>query len=449
MSRLTIRLKIMFWFSLLTFILLAVFLPVLFGLISKSMYNNEEGILRTAASQAILGCEIENDKLLWNEENRLPANISVMVVGTNGTILYSNEPTNWMTTEPFQAGTVSTKTAQGQSWLVYDESVNNENQVLAHVRVASSLITIEETLKNIKIIMVVGGGIYLAVAVLGSLLIAKKSLKPITAITNTAAAIENGDLSLRITSKRTKDEVGHLSETFNSMLEHLETSFKRERQFTSDASHELRTPVAIIMAYAEALLAKHEIDNEHRDLDELRALDQIHLETKKMNVIISQLLMLARGGEGKYTTEIEDIDLNEIISSVVEQMQEQAAAARINLVYEPTNTLKITADQSLMTQLLINLIENGIKYGKEGGYVRILTEKVSDGTKIVVEDNGIGICCDDLPKIFDRFYRADKSRDRSGTGLGLSIVKWIVDEHHGTISVKSEQDNGTSFIINI
>ncbi len=448
MSRLTIRLKIMFWFSLLTFILLAAFLPVLYGLISQSMYNNEEGVLRTAASQAILGCEIENDKLMWNEENLLPANISIAVVETNGSILYSNGSTNWMTAEPFQAGSVFTKSQEDQNWLVYDESVKNEDQVLAHVRVASSLNTIESTLHKIIIIMVIGGTIYLAVAVLGSLLIAKKSLKPISTITDTAAAIEHGDLSLRITGIITKDEVGHLSETFNSMLEHLETSFNRERQFTSDASHELRTPVAIIMAYAEALLARCDKDQDCGD-DQQRALDQIHIETKKMNVIISQLLMLARGGEGKYKTEIENIDLNEIISSVVEQLQEQATAAEISLQYKPAKGLEIAADQSLLTQMLINLVENGIKYGKPGGYVRILTEKVSDGTKIIVEDNGIGIFSNDLPNIFDRFYRADKSRDRSGTGLGLSIVKWIVDEHHGTISVISEPDKGTSFIINI
>ena len=323
----------------------------------------------------------------------------------------------------------------------------NEDQLLAYVRVCVPLDSVSAFLNEIIIIMLIAAPVYLLIAVFGGLYIARKALTPISEITKTAAEIEQGDLSLRIKGINTKDEVGHLANTFNSMLEHLEKSFQRERQFSSDASHELRTPVSIIMAYSEALIAKMQNQKENMNDEQLESLELIHTESEKMNVIISQLLMLARGYEGKYPKEIESIDLNEVIINVIEQMQELADRSDITLLYSPDGDLNIMADQSLITQMLINLVENGIKYGKPGGYVRLMAKKEIDGMHITVEDNGIGISETDLPNIFERFYRADKSRDRSGTGLGLSIIKWIVNEHNGKILVSSELDKGTIFSI--
>ncbi len=448
MNRLSIRLKITLWYSLLTVILLTAFLPVLYELISTSMYTNEEGTLRNTASQVLLNCEIENDSLIWGEGTKLPTDASVAIVEANGKVLISNSNLNWISSGPFHAGEIQTITQQNKTWMVYDESLKNENQILAYVRVCVPLDSIIAFLTKVKIIMVIAAPIYLLIAVLGGLLIAKKALQPISKITSTAAEIEKGDLTLRIDGINTKDEVGHLASTFNSMLEHLEISFRRERQFSSDASHELRTPVAIIMAYSEALIATQNKKSESTD-DEIKSLELIHSEGEKMNVIISQLLMLARGYEGKYPVEIESIDLNEIISSVVEQMQDLASESNISLQYASNDELLCMADQSLMTQMLINLIENGIKYGIPGGYVRLTAKNINDSMLITIEDNGIGISKEDLPNIFDRFYRADKSRDRSGTGLGLSIVKWIVDEHNGKITVSSEPGIGTTFSITI
>lgn len=448
MSKLSIRLKITLWYSLLTVILLSVFLPVLYGLISTSMYTNEEGALRNIASQVILGCEIENDRINWGEGTKLPADASIAIVEVDGNVLVSNSNLDWISSGPFHAGVIQTITQQGKSWMVYDESLKNENQILAYVRVCTPLDSVTSFLIKVKIIMIIAAPIFLLIAVLGGLLIAKKALRPISKITGTAAEIEKGDLSLRIGGIDTKDEVGHLANTFNSMLDHLEVSFRRERQFSSDASHELRTPVAIIMAYSEALIASKNKKCESTD-DEIKSLELIRSESEKMNVIISQLLMLARGYESKYPVEIENIDLNEIISSVVEQMQDLASESNISLQYAPNDELLCFADQSLMTQMLINLMENGIKYGRPSGYVKITAKKENTSIQIVVEDNGIGISKEDLPNIFDRFYRADKSRDRSGTGLGLSIVKWIVDEHNGKITVSSEPGVGTTFSITI
>ncbi|MFB0920567.1 MAG: HAMP domain-containing protein, partial [Oscillospiraceae bacterium] len=237
MSKLSIRSKITLWYSLLTVILLSVFLPVLYGLISTSMYTNEEGALRNIASQVILGCEIENDSINWGEGTKLPADASIAIVEVNGNVLKSNSNLDWISSGPFHAGVIQTITQQGKSWMVYDESLKNENQILAYIRVCTPLDSVTSFLTKVKIIMIIAAPIFLLIAVLGGLLIAKKALKPISKITSTAAEIEKGDLSLRIGGIDTKDEVGHLASTFNSMLEHLEVSFRRERQFSSDASH--------------------------------------------------------------------------------------------------------------------------------------------------------------------------------------------------------------------
>lgn len=181
--------------------------------------------------------------------------------------------------------------------------------------------------------------------------------------------------------------------------------------------------------------------------DQLSSLELIHTECRKMDTVISQLLMLARGYEGKYAVEFESIDLNAIIVSVMEQFQDQANESAIRLISIQDEEITFTADQSLITQMLINLVGNGIKYGKSGGFVKVTAKKETGGVHITVEDNGIGIGEQDLPYIFERFYRVDKSRDRDGTGLGLSIVKWIVEVHHGTISVSSEINKGTVFSI--
>ncbi|WKY45094.1 HAMP domain-containing sensor histidine kinase [Eubacteriaceae bacterium ES2] len=444
MSRLSIRLKITLWYSLMNVFLLAVFLPVLYVLISNSIITNEKGILRNAASQVILGCEIENDRVVWSEETKLPDDANVAIVDINGNFLVNNSKLDSITTDPFRAGEFQTITKQGSSWLVYDESLKNDNSILAYVRVYSSFNSVNSFLTKVKIIMMIAAPVYLLIATAGGLFIAHKALKPITKITRTAAEIEKGDLSLRIKGINTEDEVGHLADTFNGMLEHLETAFKREKQFSSDASHELRTPVSIIIAYSEALIAsQNKITSEEKQ----NYFELIHSEGRKMKVIISQLLMLTRGYEGKYQLEIETIDLNEIITNVIEQLLETASESIIELQYDSNEEIMCRGDQSLITQMLFNLIENGIKYGKPGGYVRVSASIEKNSTQITITDNGMGISQEDLPYIFDRFYRADKSRDRSGTGLGLSIVKWIVEEHNGKIQMNSVPGEGTIFFI--
>ena len=272
-----------------------------------------------------------------------------------------------------------------------------------------------QSLKQIRLVILLIAPAFLGLAVVGSYLIARAALRPVDRIADTAVEIEAGDLSKRITGIESRDEVGRLAGAFNGMLERLEVSFRREKQFTSDASHELRTPVSIVMAYGEDLARS-------ADPGVKKQAEAILTESRRMNAIIAQLLALTRGYEGKYKLEPEEIVLEEMVADILDELRDNAAERSITLTSGVLPGTVLTADQSLMTQLFLNLVENGIKYGRPGGTVDVSARSEEGHTVLTVEDDGIGIDPEDLPHIFDRFYRADRARDRTGSGLGLSRI---------------------------
>lgn len=286
---------------------------------------------------------------------------------------------------------------------------------------------------------------YLLLAAIGSRFIAKDALKPISEVTGTARSIKSGDMSKRIDTSGIylKDEVGELATTFNEMIDEIEVSIKREKQFTSDASHELRTPVSVISACVdEAMTTKDE-----KILKE--NLEMIQNENNKMTKIISQLLMLSRGYEGRHNFEPEQIGLKDMVDSVAEVINIEAQKREITITNNVGDDVSIVADQSLFTQIMMNIVGNAVKYGKDGGHINISSENDDKYIWTVVSDDGIGIAQEDLGHIFERFYRADAARDRNGSGLGLAIVKWIVELHKGQIEVNSKPGEGTEFRIGI
>ncbi|MCL5073284.1 MAG: HAMP domain-containing histidine kinase, partial [Actinobacteria bacterium] len=256
--------------------------------------------------------------------------------------------------------------------------------------------------------------------------------------------IEKGDLSRRIKIPITNDEIGRLARTFNKMIARLEDTFNREKRFTSDASHELRTPITIISAKAEAALTKSKKIEDYR-----KALKVIIRETKRVSFLLSQLLLLARSDEGKSILNIEKIDLKMIIESIIIEMKDKAEQKNIRLSLTSEQNLIIKADQTFITMLFLNIIENSIKYNKKGGFINISFSKEDDYAKVIIEDSGIGISDENLIHIFDRFYRVSESRADKGSGLGLSIVKEIVEVHKGQIKIDSKLGKGTKFEISL
>ncbi|MTI58521.1 MAG: HAMP domain-containing histidine kinase [Firmicutes bacterium] len=332
----------------------------------------------------------------------------------------------------------------GDDFVVVTVATKDKQGNIGYLRLASSLADEVATLNRLITILIFGIPLTLLLASGGGYFLAYKALKPIDQISRTAQAISHSNLSKRIIAENDNDEIGRLTAILNDLLDRLEEAFSREKRFTSDASHELRTPIAIIRAHSEENL------KEGRSLKECQhALEIIQKQTDYMSHLVGQLLLLARSDTKELSIENENLDLTELLEIVVEEMQELALRKDINLAMNIEQGLAVYADQSMLTQLLINFLDNAIKYTPGGGKIYISAKAQNNQIKIQIKDTGIGISKEEQAYIFDRFYRVDKSRSRAsgGSGLGLSICQWIVKVHKGSIKIESEVNQGSTFTI--
>ena len=442
MKKLKIRTKITLLYLLFSVFLLLVLMPTVYTNVSHSLNQTLRARLQMSISGALTALDMVDGQLdLDPEDMDIPNGIALAVFETDGEMLYENTHWEWNAI-PMTPDEVNTVTVNGRKWMTLCQDCEVRERELT-ITAVSSMGYVEESLNNLSIMLSFLMPVYLGASALGAFFLAKNAMRPIKDITQTALAIGDGDISTRIQGIDTRDEVGELAMTFNMMLDNVERSFKRERQFTSDASHELRTPISIISACAEDALMGDAAGGCCGDMETVKT------EADRMTKIITQLLMLSRGYEGRYHFVPDQIELHDMVESVSEELSEPAESMEITVHNEVDVSTVITADQSLMTQMFINLISNSIKYGHMGGNVWVEARNLEDVIEISVSDDGIGIPAEDQPHIFERFYRADKARDRNGTGLGLAIVKWIVELHHGDIHVKSSVGHGTIFNITL
>lgn len=288
---------------------------------------------------------------------------------------------------------------------------------------------------------------FVILAGVGGYFIILKAFVPVNKIRETAKEIsESSDLSQRINIGPGGDEIHILANTFDDMLNKLEYSFNKEKQFTSDASHELRTPISVIMSECEYGL---ECVN---DMGEMKdTLNSIHTQANKMSKLVSELLMISRMDNNRLKTNFETTDLSELLTFICEE-QIEIQTKDIKLKYKIEQGILANVDTLLMTRLFINLISNAYQYSPENTTITVSLKTEGENVIFSVKDEGIGISEEHLSKIWDRFYQVDSSRtgDRNGSsGLGLSMVKWIADRHNGELKVNSEVGKGSEFIFKI
>ena len=233
----------------------------------------------------------------------------------------------------------------------------------------------------------------------------------------------------------------------NRSLIPIRRSLEQQQQFVSDASHELRTPLSVIQAHSELLL-RHP---EHTIEQDSKHISTVLREAKRMNKLVGSLLTLARTDAGRMELERKPVRFDSIVQESVAKMQMLAEVKEVILQADIDSPISMVADEERLHQLLITVLDNAIKYTPEGGVVRVSCRKLSHSVQLAVEDTGIGIAPDSLPYVFDRFYRADKSRSREdgGTGLGLAIAKWIVERHGGRIRLESNPSFGTQVYVTL
>jgi heavy metal sensor kinase len=274
-----------------------------------------------------------------------------------------------------------------------------------------------------------------------------RALAPVNAIIETARGVGVQNLSSRLAVPPANDELRRLSETLNAMLGRIEASVKRLTQFTADASHDLRTPIALIRCSAELALRRPRMEDEYRE-----TLSRILATSEETTHLIENLLTLARADAGAAELHFSDIDLVPHLEKIAEEAVILAAAKGIQVTSElAPGPIRVSADPAAIERVLLIVVENAVKYTPEGGKIEINLSNGSAVARMEIRDSGIGISNKDLPHVFERFYRADQARSREpgGSGLGLAIARWIVDLHSGNIQAQSTLGSGSRFRITL
>jgi heavy metal sensor kinase len=286
----------------------------------------------------------------------------------------------------------------------------------------------------------------LILALIGGHFMSRKALAPVAAIATEARRINDRSLDVRLPVAASQDEISHLSETLNQMLERVESGVHSIREFTANAAHELRTPLALIRTEVEVALSASRSAEEYRE-----ACEQVQSETVRMTSLIDGLLMLARVDAGTEALRFETIDANQFARRVADTWKTSMRLALLNFhVRTESAPLFISADRNSLQRLLMILLDNAVRYTPPGGSVALQVAREGGRAVFAVHDTGIGISPEHHAKIFDRFYRVDRTRDASGgSGLGLALAKWIAEKHGASILLESAVEKGSTFSFSI
>jgi two-component system, OmpR family, sensor kinase len=290
----------------------------------------------------------------------------------------------------------------------------------------------------------------LLLAGLGGYLLARRSLAPVMAMSERAARIGASSLDERLPVGSPRDELGRLATVFNALLARLERAFTQQRQFMADASHELRTPVAILRAEADVALSRDRSPREYRE-----SLEVVRAAAGRLGGIVENLFALARADAGHYRIRRSPLYLEELIADTVRSLRAVARARAVTLEYTPEAEARFEGDEGLLRHLLLNLLDNALKYTPAGGRVDVTLEERTGAYEIRVRDTGGGIPAEVQPNIFERFYRGEEARAReegtvtSGAGLGLAIARWIAQTHGGTLELSQTGPSGSTFTLRL
>jgi len=314
-----------------------------------------------------------------------------------------------------------------------------------YVQTWASLGSLDRSMRTFRYLMLALGGTGVVAVWLGSLLIAGRALRPVATMIRTARAIAvSRGFSRRIPDPERRDELGQLASTFNEMLASLEAAYRSQQRFIADAAHELRAPLTAIQGNIELLSRMQEMPDDER-AEALRYLDG---EARRLSRIVGELLTLARADAGQ-TLDLRPLELDRLLLDVLMEVRPLATNHQLEITHlEP---VIVGGDADRLKQLLLNLLDNSLKYTPAGGRITVELERTPTEAVLTVRDRGVGISAEDLPHVFERFYRADRARshDPGGTGLGLSIAQWVIDQHSGSITLESEPGRGTSVTVRL
>ena len=356
-------------------------------------------------------------------------------------LLYGENPIAQATGDvAFADHKLQTLRYKGTTYYVYDRSLKGEGMEDLWLRGIVSRSQGARWMDAIVILSMWLIPLLILLALFGGYFLAGRFLRPIQQMIQAASGIQQGqDLKKRIELKKGQDELHQLADTFNGMMDRLEASFQAEKQFTSDMSHELRTPVAVILSQCELSLEEEQDKDAYAD-----ALRLIQRQGKKMSVLINDMLMMTRMEQRRESIRMMQLDYSSLCASVCEDLR-LIREKNIELSWQLEEGVTIVGNKELLQRLLVNLITNAYRYGKEHGHIQVELKQTQTEVRLSVADDGRGIAQEQLAHIWQRFYQADASRSKQGSGLGLAMVQEIAQLHHGCMKVESVQGKGSCF----
>ncbi len=444
MKRLSIQLKLTLWFTA-VMILLTLIMLGFTSLTSNSVaQKSSRAVLYRVMEDLADEVDYDDGELEIDKDFQIyEDNVYSLLAKADGSVITGYMPAEELMQIPFEEGVLKEIRAEGELYYLLDRRITFPSDPDLWMR---SVIPVSGRTINVAVLrtaVLIMLPVFIFLAAVGGYLLARRSLRPIRSIRRTAEEVaESGDLSRRI-QVASRDELGQLAQTFNRMFDRLETNFHAERQFTSDASHELRTPVSVILAQCE-----YAFENASDELELYECIGSIQKQGYRMSRLIESLLAFTRLEQQTEAVQLLPVDISTLTEETCRE-QSELPEQQIVMETEIQPEILMAADPTLFSRMLSNLIRNAYRYGKEGGWIRVILKKTETGILLSVEDNGIGMAEEELPKIWNRFYRADPSRSsaRGGLGLGLSMVRQIVEIHGGRIRVESREGEGSKFIV--
>ena len=439
----TIKKRIVIWYTIWMAVLVAIASVVLLSgsgaLMRREAMADLEETVHDAAEDIRTG---RDGRVRLDDDMEFFDDGAYLSVWSDGSIIAGRFPDEVSASEPVDGAMREFPGTEGE-WYCFDLLLSDG----VFLRGVSRAYGMGALMSSLHLLVILLLPAVVLLAAFGGYVIVRRSFRPADKVIATAGEIAGSDdLSKRIALGEGRDEIHQMAGAFDSMMDRIEHAFEKEKQFTADASHELRTPIAVILAETE--YAKDHAGDEEK-MEE--SLSVIARQAGRMSRLVSELLLIARSDKGTLTPHPEHFDVSELCEIVAGAMEDPAAERKISLHVDSPSHVMIDADRDMIARAVMNLISNAVKYGREGGNVFISAAEKGKEAVISVRDDGIGIAQSHLGRIWDRFYQVDPSRTSSsdGAGLGLSIVREIIKLHHGTVSAESVEGLGSVFTIRL
>lgn len=452
----SIRVRLTLWYVALLALVLLGFSTFVYLSLARNLAAEADRLLKAEADRIIALLDLEDGQPTLTEQGNtpLPERTIIVLTDHSGTRRFATPGQSRLPVLPEalaqaaqgQATYQTMRLADGADWRVLTLPILDHDRYVGILQVARSQYEQALVLRQLLTLLALAAPVMLGLAGAGGLFLAGRALGPVDYMTRAAQAIGADDLTRRLEVPPHRDEVGRLAVTFNQMLDRLEGAFQRQRQFTADASHELRTPLTMLASQVDVTLARARSAAQYR-----RVLTSMREDITRMNALVSELLLLARADAGQEVLGRERLALESLVDDVLLSMMPLAQTRGIRLERGEGRPVLLEGDQTRLTQLVINLVDNALKYTPAGGTVTATVDQDGPWAVLRVADTGVGIALEHLPHLFERFYRADQARARAegGVGLGLAIAQWIAQAHGGTIEVTSQVGHGTTVTVRL